>query len=179
MDVLSLFSDRYSVRAYREDPLSRDDLNFCLEAARLAPSACNSQPWRFALADEPEVLNGLREAAMHRGMNRFASRAPVIAAVFSTGGNVPSRAGAAVKDTPYHYIDIGIAAEHFCLAAAQRGIGSCMIGWFDKKRVKRALNAPALLKPVLLITLGYPEGEQKPEKKRKSLPEISGWNALP
>ncbi len=179
MDVLSLISGRYSVRAYREDPLPRDDLDSCLEAARLAPSACNSQPWRFVLADEPELLNALREAAIHRGMNRFAARAPVIAAVFSAGGNLTSRAGAAVKDIPYHYIDIGIAAEHFCLAAAERGIGSCMIGWFDKKRVKRALNAPALLKPVLLITLGRPEGDQKPEKKRKALHEISGWNALP
>jgi len=176
---LDLAAARRSVRSYSPQEVPREVVESCIEASRLAPSACNSQPWRFVAADEAEVLEEFREAAHHRGMNAFARNAPVIIAVFSTGGNLPSSVGGKVKQIPYHYLDAGIAAEHLCLAAAEQGLGTCMIGWFDSRRVKRAAGAPAGMKPVLLITLGYPKTSDKGMKQRKPMQTVLGWNRFP
>lgn len=176
---LDLVSKRRSVRSYRSQDVPRDVVEVCIEASRLAPSACNAQPWRFIAADDPAIVEELRTAAHHRGMNSFIRNVPVIISVFSTGGNIPSSLGGRVKKIPYHYIDIGIAVEHLCLAAAEQGLGSCIIGWFDSRRVKQVLKAPAGMKPVLLVSLGYPKEEKSREKQRKPLETILGWNRFP
>lgn len=177
-DMLSLMRSRRSVRSYSSKPVPRELVTQCLEASRLAPSACNSQPWYFVIADEQGLLEELRSCAVHRGMNRFAKQAPVIAALFSRGSSLPAKFGSMVKGTAYDLIDIGIAAEHFCLAAADAGLGTCMIGWFDKKRAAEAAGVPRTMKPLLLITLGYPAEDTVREKRRKDLDDISGWNGF-
>ncbi len=177
-DFLSLAGLRQSTRSYSSREVPRQLVEECLEAARMAPSACNTQPWRFIAADDPAVVEQLRNSAVHRGMNRFAREAPIIVAIFSEGGNLPSVFAEKVKGIPYHFIDIGIAAEHFCLAAAERGLGTCMIGWFDKRKAVTAVGAPSGSTPVLLVTLGYPRDDKIREKKRKPLDRISGWNSF-
>ena len=175
MDFLELAKQRRSVRAYTDTRVSKDLIESCIEAARLAPSACNSQPWYFVTVTDPERRARIAEWSRLSvtGMNRFVSQAPVIVALVAEPANVESRIGSWLKKRPYYLIDIGIAAEHFCLRATEVGLGTCMIGWFDEKKVHGLLDIPPGKRIALLITVGYPGDEERP-KRRKSLDAISG-----
>ena len=174
MTFSDLVRARYSLRSYSDRPVERKKLTACVEAARLSPSACNSQPWRFIIVDDPELISRLAPLTTSTAVpiNKFVDQAPAIAVVVSERPNLSSRLGAAVKRTPFYLIDVGIAAEHFCLQAAELGLGTCMLGWFDQAGVKRILDIPKRKKVPLLITIGYPREEKQPEKRRKDLNEI-------
>ena len=146
----------------------------CLEAARIAPSACNSQPWKFVVVDDPKLLAGMKEAAAGMGMNKWVTDVPVIVAVVLEKMNLTARIGSVIKDKEYSLLDVGIAVEHFCLQATELGLGTCIIGWFDEKKVKKLLDIPKRRVP-LLISVGYPASEHR-KKVRKPLEEMSSWN---
>lgn len=175
MDFYDLIQKRQSDRRYDASrQVDRDLVMKCLEAARLAPSACNSQPWKFVVVDQPDLKGQMAEAAAGMGMNRFATEAPVIVAVVLEKMNLTARIGSVIKDKEYSLLDVGIAVEHFCLQAAELGLGTCILGWFDEKKVKKLLGVDRRRIP-LLITLGYPAGATRP-KSRKTLEEMSSWN---
>lgn len=178
MNFLELTERRYSVRSYTDRPVERDLIKKCVEAARTSPSACNSQPWHFVVADEPDLVRRIAPLTTSAGIpiNSFVKKAPVIAAVVTEKPNLSSRFGAAVKKTPFHLIDVGIAAEHFCLCAAELGLGTCMLGWFNKEGVKEALEIPKSKEVPLLITVGYSSTDKVPPKKRKELDSILDFN---
>lgn len=174
MELLDLIQKRQSDRQYEARPVDRELVVKCLEAARLAPSACNSQPWKFVVVDEPQLVLQVGEAAAGMGMNKFAKEVPVIVAVVLEKMNLTARIGSVIKDKEYSLLDMGIAVEHFCLQAAELGLGTCIMGWFDEKKVKKLLGIKNKRVP-LLITLGYPAGETR-RKIRKSLADMSSWN---
>lgn len=175
MDFGNLIKKRQSDRRYDVTrQVDRQLILQCLEAARLAPSACNSQPWKFVVVDRPDLLQQMAEAAAGMGMNRFAAEASVIVAVVLEKMNLTARIGSVIKDKEYSLLDVGIAVEHFCLQAAELGLGTCILGWFDEKKVKKLLRVDRRRIP-LLITLGYPAGGTRP-KSRKTLDEMSCWN---
>ena len=174
MNLYELIQKRQSDRKYDSRRVDRDMVIKCLEAARLAPSACNSQPWKFVVVDEPELLKEMVSAAAGMGMNKFAAQAPVIVAVVLEKMNFTASIGSVIKDKEYSLLDVGIAVEHFCLQATELGLGTCILGWFDEKKVKKRLGIGNRRVP-LLITLGYAAGEHR-QKSRKSLEEISSWN---
>lgn len=174
MDFKQLVALRQSDRKYKKDPVLREQIMSCLEAARLAPSACNSQPWKFVVVDSPELLQGMAEAASGMGMNKWASQAPVMVAVVLEKMNFTARIGSVIKDKEYSLLDVGIAVEHFCLQAAELGLGTCILGWFDEARVAQLLGVKHRRIP-LLVTLGHPDAETRP-KKRKKLEDMSSWN---
>lgn len=174
MELLDLIQKRQSDRQYEARPVDRELVVKCLEAARLAPSACNSQPWKFVVVDEPQLVLQVGEAAAGMGMNKFAKEVPVIVAVVLEKMNLTARIGSVIKDKEYSLLDMGIAVEHFCLQAAELGLGTCIMGWFDEKKVKKLLDIKNKRVP-LLITLGYPAGETR-RKIRKSLDDMSSWN---
>ncbi len=129
----------------------------CLEAARLAPSACNSQPWKFIVVDDKELKERLCRAAfsgIYSAMS-FARKAPVMVAVVSEKARFLARVGSLFRGTNFYLIDIGIAAEHFVLQAEELGLGTCWLGWFNEKAVKSILNVPKEKKIDVLIALGY------------------------
>ena len=174
MNLFELIQKRQSDRKYESRPVSREMVMKCLEAARLAPSACNSQPWKFVVVDDVALLPQMGAAAAGMGMNGFAREVPVIVAVVLEKMNLTARIGSVIKDKEYSLLDVGIAVEHFCLQAAELGLGTCIMGWFDEKRVKKLLGIKGKRVP-LLISLGYPAGETR-KKARKSLEEMSSWN---
>ena len=174
MELLDLIQKRQSDRQYEARPVDRELVVKCLEAARLAPSACNSQPWKFVVVDEPQLVLQVGEAAAGMGMNKFAKEVPVIVAVVLEKMNLTARIGSVIKDKEYSLLDMGIAVEHFCLQAAELGLGTCIMGWFDEKKVKKLLGIKNKRVPIL-ITLGYPAGETR-RKIRKSLDDMSSWN---
>ena len=175
MNFSELVALRQSDRKYKNTPVNRELITTCLEAARLAPSACNSQPWKFVVVDSPELLPQMAVAAAGMGMNRFAAQAPVLIAVTLEKMNFTARIGSVIKDKEYSLLDVGIAVEHFCLQAAELGLGTCIMGWFDEKKVKKILGISNRRVP-LLISLGYPASETR-RKVRKSLDEMSSWNS--
>ena len=161
MNLSELIQKRQSDRKYESRPVSREMVMKCLEAARLAPSACNSQPWKFVVVDDVALLSQM-------------GAVPVIVAVVLEKMNLTARIGSVIKDKEYSLLDVGIAVEHFCLQAAELGLGTCIMGWFDEKKVKKLLCIKGKRVP-LLISLGYPAGETR-KKARKSLEEMSSWN---
>ena len=108
------------------------------------------------------------------GMNKFAHEVPAIIAVVLEKMNLTAKIGSVIKDKEYSLVDVGIAVEHFCLAATSLGLGTCIIGWFDERRMRRLLGVKGKRIP-LLITLGYPAGEHR-TKSRKALDKMSCWN---
>lgn len=174
MDFAELVQRRQSDRKYDSRPVDRELIVKCLEAARLAPSACNSQPWKFVVVDDPALLPQMGAASASMGMNKFAHEVPVIVAVVLEKMNLTARIGSVIKDKEYSLLDMGIAVEHFCLQAAELGLGTCIMGWFDEKKVKKLLGIGSKRVP-LLISLGYPAGENR-RKVRKTMDEMSSWN---
>jgi len=172
-----LVNKRISVREYKDLPIDDDSIRLCLEAARLAPSACNSQPWRFIVVNDKDLKDRLCDRAFSGiyGMNAFAKGAPVIIAVVSERAKFIAKIGGHFRGTSYYLIDIGIACEHLVLQAAELGIGTCMLGWFNEKAAKEILGIPRPKKVDLLISLGYYKETQK-ERARRTLSEISGYN---
>jgi len=176
-NFLELVKKRFSVRDFLETPVEREKINLCLESARLAPSACNSQPWQFIIVDDLKLKNKLCDeifSGIYK-INSFARKAPVLVVVISEKGKFLARVGGYIRDTKYYLIDIGIAVEHFILQATELGLGTCWIGWFDEKKAKKVLSIPQNKKIDVVIPVGYPAKEQH-TKVRKTLEEIVFFN---
>jgi nitroreductase len=176
-EMLELIRIRQSDRSYSDRAVEKDKLERIIEAGRMAPSACNAQPWKFIVVDDPELLSQLAVAASAKllGMNSFVGQAPLQIVVVREKANMSSRIGATVKNKDYSLIDIGIASENICLQSTAEGLGSCMIGWFDEKMVRKILHIPASKRVELIITIGYPAKEHR-DKKRKPPEEIYSTN---
>ncbi|MFP3860404.1 MAG: nitroreductase family protein [Bacteroidales bacterium] len=178
MGIISSILHRRSVRQYADKPVEKEKVTRCLEAGRLAPSACNAQPWKFIVVDKQELTKQVAKTARAEllNMNKFADQAPVIIAIVMEPANVTSTLGSKIKRKHYPLIDIGIAAEHICLQATEEGLGSCMIGWLNEKNVKKILGIPSKRRVPLLITLGYPEKEGIKDKPRKEFEKVVSYN---
>ena len=178
MSFLDLVNKRYSVRNYSKIAVPRERIDRCVEAVRLAPSACNSQPWKFIVVDDPELINELAKAAFEGFLdfNHFAFKAPVLVLIVSERQKLFAKFAGVVKKKLLSLMDIGIAAEHFCLQAAEEGLGTCMLGWFNEKKVKKILSIPKLKRVELIISVGFSADEKIPHKKRKSINEILSYN---
>lgn len=178
MDFLDLAKRRQSTRKYDTNrPIEAEKIRTIIEAARIAPSACNAQPWHFIVVDEPELKNKVADAASAKllGMNHFTKQAPVHILVVEEKVNLSSSIGSFVKDKNFAYVDIGIAASHICLAAESLGLGSCILGWFNESKIKKLLNIPESKRVLLDIIIGYPDQDIR-TKKRKSTQEIVSYN---
>ena len=175
--LIDLIQKRQSVRKYADKAVEREKIIALIEAARLAPSACNSQPWRFIVVEKKELLDKFKTkvlGGLSGGGQSWAKSAPAIIAICSEP-NIKSKVGSAVKHAYLDEIDIGIAGEHLVLQATEMGLGTCWIGWFNKKECKKLLHIPKKSKLVALLTVGYPADEPR-EKTRKDISEILYWN---
>ncbi len=175
-DFLQLALSRQSDRAYdKERPVEPEKLERILEAGRMAPSACNAQPWKFIVVTDNELTRKIGKAAAGLGMNKFAKDAPVHILIVEESANITSLLGGKVKGKYFPLIDIGIAASHLSLAAESEGLGSCILGWFDEKEIKRLLGVPSSKRVLLDITIGYPvKGKRK--KIRKPKEKVISYN---
>ena len=174
MNFLELARLRQSVRSYASTPVPREIVDRCLEAARLAPSACNSQPWSFIVVDTEPVRSRLAEAAFHGvyAMNKFAGQASVLIVVVTERSRFAARLGGQFRGVQYSLVDIGIACEHLVLQAAEEGLGTCWIGWFDEKAVKEVLQLSRAARVDIVLSLGYSATGEVRAKNRKTLDEV-------
>lgn len=178
MALMELIRARRSVRRFADRPVERGLIEACLEAARLAPSAENAQPWRFVVVDDPEAKARLARAAFSGVYKptRFAAKAPVIVAVLAKPDIVANRLGRAIQGTKYYLIDCGIACQQFVLRATELGLGVCYIGWYSKRGVRRALQVPRSHDIVVLLAVGYPDGPPGRPKPRTGLYGLVSYN---
>lgn len=174
-NFLTLVNKRQSTRSFSDKPVDLDLINRCIEAARLAPSACNSQPWRFHVISNDSLRQKIAEATLQKGinLNKFALSAPCLVVITVDKGNLRTKVGQMISGLPYYLIDVGIAGEHFCLQATEEGLGTCMIGWFQEKTIKDCINVRRDERVALVIALGYPSDDSLRKKMRKSLDEIT------
>ena len=177
-ELLQLIGQRQSVRGYVNTPVEKEKLMRCIEAARLAPSACNAQPWKFIIIDEPVLKNTIADLTSSKllSMNHFTKQAPVHIAVVREKANFTSNMGQVIKDKEYPLIDIGIAVAQFCLQATVEGLGTCILGWFQEKKVKQLLHIPTNKRLELIITVGYPATDEIRQKVRKDVDQILSFN---
>ncbi|MDZ7262025.1 MAG: nitroreductase family protein [candidate division KSB1 bacterium] len=176
----SLVKQRRSIRKYLDKPVEREKILTCIEAARLAPSAENIQPWRFLVIDEPELKAEFSRQAfsgIYRP-TRWAAKAPVIIVLLAKLDILTNRLGKQIQGIPFYLLDMGIAGEHLVLQAQDLGLGTCWIGWFNSKKVQKFLGIPSTYKIVALISLGYPEKLTLKEKRKKALKEIVWFNGF-
>ena len=175
-----IISRRRSVRRYLDRPVEREKILTCLEAARLAPSAENVQPWRFLVLDDPEIKEKFASKAFAGiySFTKFAAMAPVLILMMARLDILANRIGKQIQDVNFYLIDMGIAGEHLALQAEELGLGTCWIGWFNARSARKVLNIPRKYKPVCLLSLGYFEARPPREKKRKTLEEIAWFNTL-
>jgi nitroreductase len=180
MAILDVIRQRRSIRHFLDRPVEREKIMMCLEAARLAPSACNSQPWKFVVVDDEQLKNKLCRAAFSGIylMNSFCKRAPVIVVVVSERAKFLAMIGGLFRGTKYYLLDIGIAGEHFVLQAEELGLGTCWIGWFNERAVKSILNIPKDKKIDILIALGYYDTSRKRSAhSREPMDKIASFNS--
>jgi len=180
MDVKTAIETRHSVRKFANKPVEREKLNECLEAARLAPSACNSQPWHYIVIDDSQVKEAFCKEAFSGvyNMTAWAAKAPVLVAVVSDRGNFTSRIGNFFRNTEFFLVDQGISGEHFVLRAWELGLGTCWIGWLNSTKAEKFFNLPKGKKIEHLFAVGYPAEGDKPSilHGRKKLEEIVSYN---
>lgn len=167
MSFLEIAKQRQSCRAYDESRgVEQEKLDAILEAVRLAPSACNGQPYKITVC-RGRTAEEVAAATTGMGMNKFAAQAPVLLVVSEMPYVKSAALGAKVKNNDYRSIDIGIAAAYLTAEAAAQGLGTCILGWFDDQKIR---NLCALEHPVrLVITLGYAKDDAVRPKKRKDL----------
>ncbi len=175
-----LVRSRRSIRRYLEKPIEREKILTCIEAARLAPSADNVQPWRFLIIDDPELKAQLAKEVFSGiyFISKFAAKAPVLIMILARLDIIANRIGKQIQNIHFYLIDIGIAGEHIVLQAEELGLGTCWIGWFNSRKARRFLKIPRKYKIVSLMAVGYYEKRPPKEKKRKKLEEIVWFNRM-
>jgi len=169
MSILEIIRRRKSIREYREDPIPEDVLFRVLEAARLAPSGKNLQPWKFIIVRDKRLRMKLAQASNRQ---YFMAEAPVVIVACGFPDKCYSRMGRYMKSWP---VDVAIALEHLILQAEEENLGTCWIGAFEEKEVKSILGIPEEVRVLALTPLGYPAATP-PSRKRKDLEEIISYD---
>lgn len=163
MDFRELINTRYSVRAYKSEPVEDEKLQHVLDAARLAPTAANRQPFQLIV-----IHTAGREAELRRIYKaEWFCKAPLVICACA----VPSRAWSRMDDKNYSDVDVTIAMDHLILAATEIGLGTCWIAAFNPIATREALGLPEDVEPVAFTPLGYP-ADQPGGKRRKPLSEL-------
>lgn len=169
MTVYEAIRKRFSVRSYLDKPVEEDKLQRVLEAAQMAPSGNNSQPWKFVVVRDPALRARLVDAAAGQ---KFLAQAPVVIVACGTG---PDRI--MMCDVPAYAVNVSIAIDHMTLQAVEEGLGTCWIGAFNQQAVKDVLGIPEDIKVVELLPLGYPATQPPESKSRRPLEEIVAYDA--
>lgn len=173
---MDLVQHRTSCRAYEPGPIPREHLERMLEAARLAPSACNKQPWRFVIVQDEAVRQRLINEAFLAGIQmKWASNAGAIIVLGMEKSAITHKVAPKISGIDYPLLDLGIAGEHLVLQAEELGLGTCWIGWIKPKKVRKIVGWPRSIEPVSLITVGQPVPSKRQTRPRLTTDQITKW----
>lgn len=176
MDVLEAITKRRSVRKYLEAPVEWDKVATILDAGRLAPSAGNVQDWKFIVVTDEGLRKAIAEASL--GQN-WMNQAPVLIVVCADIERIKRSYGVR-GERLYSIQDSAIAATHMILTAQSLGLATCWVGAFEETMVQRALNLPDLIRPQIILTIGYPDGETKatPRLRLENMVFMNGYGNI-
>ena len=175
--IIEIIHKRRSVRNYKDKPVDRETISSIINAGRLSPSACNAQPWRFIAVTEKALIKQIvREGLGGVVPNQWAASSPVIIVGCAHLNILTHRIAETAKGIQYHQIDLGISMEHMVLRATEMDLGTCWIGWFKEKKIKKILHIPKGWKIIALLTLGYPQEVSAVQTPRLNLDEILFFN---
>jgi len=171
MNFLEIAQNRQSCRSYDENKqVEQEKLDSILESARLAPSACNSQPYLFTVC-KGETAKAVAKACSGMGMNKFATEAPILIVISEMPYNKTAALGAKLKGNDYRSIDIGIAVAYLTAEATAQGLSTCILGWLDDEKIRKICGIEYPVR--LVVTLGYAKtGDNLRPKKRKLLSDL-------
>ncbi|MFI3257791.1 MAG: nitroreductase family protein [Spirochaetales bacterium] len=180
MTISEISRQRQSCRNFDSERLTeKEKIDACLNVARLTPSACNSQPWHFTVCikqtkdTEDSVFNRVRNVIAHE-INTFAKHATAFIIISEAAYNATARIGSVIKNQDYRSCDIGAVCTYFTLEAHEQGLSSCILGWFNEKKLKKICGISSKIK--LIIALGYAQNDDKLRtKKRKTIEDIATW----
>lgn len=170
-DFFDLIASRESCRNFSDKKVDRQTLISLIEAARISPSACNSQPWSFYVSCG-EKAKEVAECVQYLGANKFTSNCPAFTVVVEENAVLYERILQLFKNDEFSSIDIGIAVAHYCLAATDLGLSTCIMGWLNQVKLKKVLNIPAKKRIRLVIATGYAATDTLRKKTRKDLDSI-------
>ena len=171
MNFTEIAENRQSCRSYDpERTVEKEKLDAILAAARLAPSACNGQPY-FITVCRGDAAKKVAKATQGMGMNKFATDAPILLVLSEMPYVASAALGAKVKKNDYRSIDIGILSAYITAEAAAQGLGSCILGWFDDAEIKNICSIDGTVR--LVITIGYAKDDDKLRAKtRKDMDKL-------
>jgi len=172
-NFLELAKKRQSDRAYLDKAVEQEKINRIIEAAILAPSACNSQPWKLIIVQDKIKRFEIADATSTKilAMNHFSKQAPLQIVIVEEPANFTSKVGGLMKGKHFPEYDLGIVASHICLAATDEGLGSCILGWVNEDRIRKALSIPGKKRVAMVILIGY-TAQPSRKKLRKSVKEL-------
>jgi nitroreductase len=171
-DFLDLCHRRQSCRNFADRPVEHEKLAQCVEAARLAPSGCNSQPWSFVVVENPAVVPEVAKCAQQMGINEFTAKAKAFFVVLEEHAVLMPSLRRVLDSQYFAKGDLGAAVVSLCLAAADQGLGTCILGLYDRERLCQLLNLPAEKRFGGLVAVGYPAEDKIRDKSRKPLNDI-------
>ena len=174
MEFSELIKNRQSCRNYSGEPVSRESVEKILDMARLAPSACNSQPWFFTAVTSEDAVKQTAKAVQLAGFNKFAEKAGAFIVVEQREPKLKEGVTKVFGSRHFADNDIGIVVAHIVLSASSIGVSSCILGMFNKTEIAKIIGAPDKTEIKLVIALGYPaEDDVIRDKKRKDLSDIA------
>ena len=179
MDFNEIVNNRYSCRSIdTEKPLDREVVEQIIEAGRLAPSACNSQPWKFIVVDQPELIKEVAKTTQSAllGINKFTADAKAFIVIVRESRAFSEKVAQIMKHRDYVPYDIGIVSATMCYKATELGVGSCILGWYDGAKIQEILGVPQSKPIELVIALGYPKSDDVPQKRRKDMEIVLSYN---
>ncbi|MDR1196430.1 MAG: nitroreductase family protein [Endomicrobium sp.] len=171
-DFLDLCKRRQSCRGFSERSVEHNKLVQCVEAGRLAHSGCNSQPWSFVVAENKDIVSQIALCGQQLKQNVWLNTAKAFIIVLEEHAVLSPVISGFLDSQYYAKGDLGAAAAYICLEAAEQGLGSCIIGIYDRKKICELLNIPAEKQFGYVIALGYPLNETIRQKNRKAFEEI-------
>ena len=172
-DYFELIQRRESCRNFDPNrPVEKEKLQRCAEAAWIAPSACNGQPWHYLIVTNPELAEKLRPLMMELGMNKFVKNCPAFAVVLEENTILKVSLSQKFKDQDFAPIDVAFSASQFCYAATEQGLSTCIIGWHNEQKIRELFSLPKSTRVRLILAIGYAASDTLREKKRKPIEDV-------
>jgi nitroreductase len=172
-DFFELAAKRQSCRSYTDVPVEHDKLVKIVDAARLSPSGCNSQPWKVVVVEDPKVVKEVASSVALLGINEYLSTATAFFVILEERARLLAKVASILDSQVFAKGDLGGFALSICFAAESLGVGTCMVGMYDRPKLRELLNIPEHYPIFLVIAAGYSKSDKVRNKDRKPLDEIA------
>lgn len=175
MEFIDVINRRESCRDFDTRPVEKEKLTALIEAARVSPSACNSQPWHFTVVTEPNARAAVAAGLQKMGANKFTANCPAFIIVCERHAKLKEGIAAAIASQTFAQIDLGLTSAHICLRATDLGLSTCIVGWMDKEKLNAVAHEDKADNIKICICVGYAASPDIRVKKRNDTDSIAAF----